>query len=385
MLSDRTPDRRPGNVPAPPDFAPGVEYQPDAWTVTTGPLPHLSDEAGWRDAVAGMGLEVPDGWTVRLLHARFDPAAWTRENQGEDAVTRPVWRYRFAVEQTSLGVDHDLVAQALKAKAVKAATSSAGCFVIAIGDTQIGKRDEHGGTDEAVARVLKSVDAAIARFRRTKDADQIALLLLGDHVEGFVSQGGRLAWRTDLAVTDQVRVWRRLLMEIVRRLARLGVPVTVAVVTGNHDEAIRQPVITYANDSWAIDAASAVADACAENEAAYGHVTFYFPADERLDLTLQLAGTWVTLAHGHQWRTGQAMKWWAGQSHGMQPAMTATLLLSGHYHHLSVLTDGTRTHIQVPAMDGGSSWFRNTTGLDAEPGLVTLVIEDGRWSGLEVL
>jgi predicted phosphodiesterase len=394
-LSEHTPLRRPGpvapQVKSPKGFEPGVAYEPGSMLVTTGPMPHLGTEDEWRQVVADLGLTIPEGWSVRLVEARFDPVAWTREEHGKDAVTKPVWRYRFAVEQAAAatGLDEPLLAAALKAKATSSVTTFApGAYVIAIGDTQIGKVDLNGGTYEAVNRILRSVDLAIARYKSMPKASRpttIVLALLGDHVEGMTSQGGRLAWRTDLGVTDMVRVWRRTLLEIVRRVARLGVDVVVAGVSGNHDEAIRQPVTTYANDSWAIDAMSAVADVCAENSEAFGRVTFHFPEDDRLDLTIEVGGTIVTLAHGHKWKAGKAMDWWAGQAHGMQPAGHSTLLFSGHYHHLSVLTDGAKTPVQVPAMDGGSGWWRDATGLDAEPGLVTLMVRDGAWSGLEVL
>jgi predicted phosphodiesterase len=394
-LAEHTPLRKPGPqapaVKAPKGFEPGVAYEPGAMLVTTGPMPHLGTEDDWRQTVEDLGLTIPEGWSVRLVEARFDPVAWTREEQGKDAITRPVWRYRFAVEQTSLvgQLDESLLTAALKAKAPAATPAHGhGAYVIAIGDTQIGKVDLNGGTYEAVNRIMRSVDLAIRRYKAMPKAYRpptILLALLGDHVEGMTSQGGRLAWRTDLGATDMVRVWRRTLLEVVRRVAHLGVDVKVAGITGNHDEAIRQPVTTYANDSWAIDAMSAVADVCAENSAAFGKVSFYFPEDDRLDLTIEVGGTIITLAHGHKWKSGKAMEWWAGQAHGMQPAGHATLLLSGHYHHLSVLTDGAKTHIQVPAMDGGSGWWRDATGLDAEPGLVTLLVADGAWSGLEVL
>lgn len=394
-LAGHTPLRKPGPtapaVRAPKGFEPGVAYEPGSMLVTTGPMPHLGTEDEWRQVVTDLGLTIPEGWSVRLVEARFDPVAWTREAQGEDAVTRPVWRYRFAVEaRGQVAADPALLTAALKAKGPgKARAGEAdAAYVIAIGDTQIGKVDTRGGTPEAVERVLRSVDAALARYKAIPTSGRpatIMLALLGDHVEGFTSQDGRLAWRTDLGASDMVRVWRRLLLEIVRRVARTGAEVIVAGVTGNHDESIRQPVTTYANDSWAIEAMSAVADACAENPAAFSKVRFYFPEDDRLDLTVEVAGSILTLAHGHKWKPGKAMDWWAGQAHGMQPAGQSTLLLSGHYHHLHVLTDGAKTHVQVPAMDGGSSWFRDQTGLDAEPGLVTLMTRNGRWWGLEVL
>jgi hypothetical protein len=84
--------------PNPKDFAPGVVVEPDLWTITTGPIEMLQDDADFARVVDELGVKVPSGWRIRVKEMRFDPAAWTRQEQGDDAVTRPVWRYKFAVE-----------------------------------------------------------------------------------------------------------------------------------------------------------------------------------------------------------------------------------------------------------------------------------------------
>ncbi|ADD94621.1 hypothetical protein [uncultured phage MedDCM-OCT-S08-C495] len=45
------------------------------------------------------------------------------------------------------------------------------------------------------------------------------------------------------------------------------------------------------------------------------------------------------------------MNFWKGQSFGMQSLGDATILVSGHYHHLRTIQDGLRTWIQVPSLD----------------------------------
>jgi predicted nucleic acid-binding protein len=60
------------------------------------------------------------------------------------------------------------------------------------------------------------------------------------------------------------------------------------------------------------------------------------------------------MAHGHQWRAGQACNWWAKQSHGRQPIGDADLLLSAHLHHLRIEHTGSdKTWLQVPALESG--------------------------------
>ena len=89
-----------------------------------------------------MGIVLPDGWRLVLVEARFDPAAWTRDAVGEDAITRPVWRYRFRVEQAtdSARSADDLLAVVDRWKPSKRDMNvTADAFTVVYADMQIGK------------------------------------------------------------------------------------------------------------------------------------------------------------------------------------------------------------------------------------------------------
>jgi hypothetical protein len=101
---------------------------------------------------------------------------------------------------------------------------------------------------------------------------------------------------------------------------------------------------------------------------------------------LDVCGTIVGLAHGHQWRAGQHNTWWAKQSHGRQPIGDADLLLSGHLHHLRVEQTGSdKTFLQVPALESGSQWWKHRTGEWGHPGIVTALVGCGTWRSLVIL
>jgi predicted phosphodiesterase len=158
---------------------------------------------------------------------------------------------------------------------------------------------------------------------------------------------------------------------------------TVVGIPGNHDEAHR-PLHTY-GDSWAIDSMAAVKDAL-DLAGTYDHVNVLAPARDELTLTLDVCGTIVGMAHGHQWRSGQATTWWAKQSHGRQSIGDADLLLSAHLHHLRIEHTGSdKTWIQVPALESGSQWWKHRTGEWGQPGVLTALVGGGSWSALEVL
>lgn len=71
---------RPARAPRqthPRGFEPGVKYdsQGIAREVITPAVPHLAGEDDWNTAVASMGFEIPEGYRLRLVEAKYDPAA----------------------------------------------------------------------------------------------------------------------------------------------------------------------------------------------------------------------------------------------------------------------------------------------------------------------
>ena len=56
----------------------------------------------------------------------------------------------------------------------------------------------------------------------------------------------------------------------------------------------------------------------------------------------------------------------------------ADLLLQGHMHHMQFSEDGDRKWICVPAMESGSTWWRDSTGTWGSPGILTFKTKDGR-------
>lgn len=372
---------------APSGFEPGIRYESSGvQVITTPPMAHLAGEDDWSRAVAALGVEIPSGWRLRLVEARYDPAAWHRDEQGEDAVTRPVWRYRFAVEPVQIGGDNlDELVKAAKRKPRKAeAPTGDKAYLVALGDLQIGKVDGDG-VEGTVDRFMASTERALDRLkalRKTHSIGPVYLAHLGDCIEGFVSQGGANSWRTSITLTEQVRIYRRLLLEQVKAFAPYAEKLIVSGIPGNHDEANR-PLHTY-GDSWAIEAAVQVADAL-ELAGNYEHVSVVVPPRDELTVTLDMCGTVVTMAHGHQFQRGDAMKWWAGQAHGRQPAGDSDLLLAGHLHHLKVIDNAPRTFMQVPALESESTWWRHRTGQGGRPGILSMVVGAGAWSDLQVL
>lgn len=363
-----------------PDRTQGRSYEWDGshGFIQTEPL--TERPRTWDAFIADAGLDPDEVEVIEPVQVR----GWDAPQTGGSIVRMRY--YRLNVRRRTLKVDLDELVKAAKRNKRNAAESvtptTDRAFVVALGDLQLGKVDGDG-VEGTVQRFMDTTTAAVKRYKRVAKGSPIHLVHLGDCIEGMVSQGGANTWRTTLTTTEQVRLYRRLLIEQVKAFAAITPDLTVTGVPGNHDEAHR-PLHTY-GDSWAIDSIAAIRDAL-DLAGTYEHVTLYAPERDELTVVLDICGTRVAMAHGHQFGRGVDgwRKWWQGQAHGRQPVGDADLLLAGHKHHLHV-EQGARTFIQVPALESESTWFRHRTGEVSPPGIVTLLVGGGGWSGLEVL
>ncbi|MFJ7004141.1 hypothetical protein ACIQWY_29550 [Streptomyces albidoflavus] len=377
----------------------GVRYEPSGAMVVTAPPAETAPtgEADWRERVEQMGLAIPDGFRVRLVEARHDPAAWHRDHQGDDAVTRAVWRCRYVIEpaaptwQAAADVDA-LVRDAMRRRrkprpAVDAADRA---LVVVYADAQAGKVGRDGGTPELVARIAERFDRLDDHVRDLKAVGRAPTVAYwadaGDCIEGFENTTQQ-AFTNDLTLTEMVRVHRRLTFEGLDRLAGKFGRVVAATCGSNHarvrrgKDAVGPPV-----DDWGIEVMSQIADAYARNADAYGHVSFVMPERWRDTVSLDVAGHIVGLAHGHQYRPEKAGDWWRGQTFGRQPVADADILITGHYHHFRAQQMGNgRLWVQAPTLDNGSDWYAVSSGEVSTSGLLVFSVGPDGWDDLRIL
>lgn len=381
-----------GQVPVvnlPNGWTPSVAYDPsgavDVVTIGVG----QPAESTWADEVRAMGVTIPDGWTVRLVEVRHDPAAWVRHAQGEDATTEAVTRRRYAVEPARGSVDLDELLKAIgKPRAKAKTTTGAAAYVHCMADLQIGKIAYGQGTEETIGFLLSTLDQSVERLkyeRKRRPIGTVVLAMLGDLCEGNSSQGGAVLLQSDLGVTEQVRVVRRLLLEHVKAFAPLVDRVVVPTAPGNHDQPHRFGGISpKATDSWAVDVACQVADALAMAPG-YDHCQIVCPEDDDLTVTIEAGDTIIGLAHGHQIKRGDGHGWWARQAHARHRIGAADLLLTGHYHHLRIENSGPKVWMQAMASDAGSPWFDQRYGGRGKAGTLTFIAQNHGFTSLEVL
>jgi hypothetical protein len=330
--------------------------------------------------------EIPDAQTV-LTEFGLNPNDWTVTSmrRGKWQTYHGEWLESVRVNLVPVGtsladqLDAEKLADEIRkwrpATGIKQSTGN-GSFLVVPSDQQIGKKANGQGTAQSVERILHLTEASVERYKHYKklglDLGTITLALPGDHVEGNVSQGGRLQGlaSSDLGLTEQVRVARRLLMAQIKALAPLAENMIVPVINGNHDEVTRQVAADPA-DGWNVEIASAVQDACAENPALQ-HIEFRYPASGHQTLTVDICGTMLGLFHGHQSR--DPLKYLSGQAAGQTALGNADVWVSGHYHNFKCMDISQRFWVQAPTTDPGSEWFRDRAGMESKPGLLTMVI-----------
>jgi hypothetical protein len=367
------------------EYAP---HDPQTATITATTDQHLTSEDAMADFVRANGGIVPDGYRVRLVESRHNTAGWTRDDpEQKNAVTRPVWYYKFIVEPIASKFKLDeIIASVEKRRPVKQVEAKGeGVFQFLVGDLQLGKMDGDGveGTIEAF---VSSVDKAVAEYRRLRRSRTIAnvhVLFAGDSCEGNVSQNGRNMWRTTLTVTEQYRLFRRMMKYAVDGF--LDAPrLELSVVNGNHDETQRFQA-TRADDGHATESAISLHDALLMNPDTYSHVSVYVPQNDESFMTREVGSSIVTMAHGHQWSRGKSMEWWKGQTFNFQSAGAASFLFHGHEHEFSIQTKRGRTVICVPTFESESTWWRHKTGDLGVRGGLTLITDGDTFTDLRVV
>jgi predicted phosphodiesterase len=291
------------------------------------------------------------------------------------------YKARFQPRSTHVGsVDlSDLVNAIGKDRRASKLSTGDAALVVNLSDWQTGKRDGDG-TLGLIGRVRQAIIDLRGRVRDLKrmgiPVGVIYVAGVGDMVEGCDNFYAMQSFTVELNRRDQVKLARRLSAEIIRAASKLAERVVVVAVAGNHGENRKDgKAFTDLADNDDVALFEQIAEAFAENPDAYGHVSFVIPNDE-LTVTLDVCGTLVTWAHGHQFGGGataekKAKSWLADQALGKHAPGDCDLLISGHYHHLCVAQWGAVGWVQVPALDGGSDWWRNTTGEHSPPGMAS--------------
>ena len=221
-------------------YEPGVEWDGSKGYVVTEPLSEAPKD--WTAILGVWGL--PTDGSVKIVEP-IQMRAW--DTQTKDGIQRMFYYRANVVSAKKTWEAKELLDvidtwKPFKKNEFKGDTA----FIVNYADTQIGKMDGDG-SQGTIDRVLAKTDAAVERLKELRktghEIDEIYLPQLGDCIEGFNSGGGNRSWRNDLDLTQQIRVYRRLLLHVVKTFAPLAdkiiVPCVQEIMTKLYAKAIK--------------------------------------------------------------------------------------------------------------------------------------------------
>lgn len=374
-------------IKAPAIHKPGVNYEDIETEITSDVLD--SPNPNWDEILRSWGYD-PD---VYQIVEPVKVSQWDAQTEGG---IQTLWSYKAAVK-TRPGIKDssykELVDEIKKFKPPKTKVYDGDdYFLVNLADWQLAKADGYGtvGTVNAILAMKANVTARIKELRKIgRPLGTLVVAGLGDMVENCSNNYSTQTYTVEMNRREQVRVCRRLVRDCIVEWSTQFSRTEVIAVPGNHGEnrnGGKQPYTTPGdNDDVAVF--EMVADILSFNKA-FENVEFYLPEDD-ISVTIDI-GIPVCFVHGHITQgTGnpqQKLKgWWQGQSFGEQMPGSAKLLISGHYHHFSVVEYGPKVHIQCPSMDGGSEWYQNSSGMQARPGTLTMRLDSQGYSDLQII
>jgi predicted phosphodiesterase len=368
------------------EWTPGVTWMGDEGTITTPPVEGES-HPDWSGVLKMWGLD-PEHFAVvePVLFNVWGDTLGILNRQWKGKVVRKGRQETADIES--------LIAEIKKHKPRERKEIEGGAsLVVCASDWQVGKRDGDG-LKGLVGRWLQAIDDVEFRLKELKKLgrpiDSITVLCLGDLVEGCDGHYDIQTFTVEVDRRDQVKIARRLLRDALIRWSKVVPSITVAAIGGNHGENRKNgKAFTTLGDNDDVALVESVAEIFQANPEAYGHIKFAIPTDE-LSLTLEVHGQIIGITHGHLARSGQGVegklrRWIADQTLGRQKIGDCDILVTGHYHSFKLADWGGVKWLQAPALDGGSVWWRQSTGEIADVGVLTFLVSSRGVSDIQLL
>jgi hypothetical protein len=372
-IADRLAEGDIKNVTPPAKYQKHAEFDENGGTAATGPVRQMVTDYSELLRLAGLDPE-----NFRIVGK---VSQWTKTHHDKE----DTYSFLFTFEPITAAEDGvelpALYAEARRKPRAQVKTAAANrVTVVALSDVQAGKVDHRGGTPELIDRLAGMRDRLAAHLKQRKPQSTV-LAEVGDLFEGFES-GGNPMFTNDLSLAQQMDLAGTELYKFLEVMHRHG-HVDVMSAPSNHTawrngkQNLGRP-----GDDLGMFVHKQVRKVA---EAAGIDATWTFSDMYDESVTLDVLGTVLGMVHGNQFSPGQAVTWWQKQQHGGMPMARADIMLSGHYHHLTVIPSGRNPNtgrqkwwLQACTTDNGSSWFRNIGPGDSDAGLLVFdITEDG--------
>ena len=364
-------------ISAPNGWRPAVEFDGEQGTATTA---GLIDAPNFDEFLRQAGYD-PDVYEV--LGNSVRTSKW-QQREGGDWLT--AYRFHFRLKNNAIDLPL-LYSQAKKQSRKKPVEGlKPRALVILFSDLQLGKTDHRGGTQDLLVRV-EEIKASLVALVKKEKPSKIVFCDVGDIIESFSNTADQQQLQSnDLSLMAQVDLAATIVWDFLKTLSAMVEEVTYATVGSNHcQNRVNKQRVGLLTDDWGVFIGRTLARL--SHEVGLG-IRFIEPQPHDESLAHDVFGDGfhvLGLVHGHQSNRPEGMPdWWRKQSFGRQPVASATLLASGHFHHLRVQelgstpSGGSRFWVQAATLDNGSGWFRLNSGEDSQPGLVVLSLEQGK-------
>lgn len=282
------------------------------------------------------------------------------------------YRFSHRVKSANLNLPALMAAASKKPRQQLKPASSGRTTVVVLSDVQAGKVGARGGTPELIDRLVEK-RAKLASLLSLRKPERTVLAEAGDLFEGFES-GGNPMFTNDLSLAEQMDLAGTTVYQFIETMHRHG-PVDIIAVSSNHTAWRRgKQNLGRPADDLGLFVHKQVEKV---TKAAGMNAAWTFPATYDESVTIDVRGTTLGMVHGNQFPPLKAPEWWGKQTHGGQPVGAADILITGHYHQLTVMPTGRNPYtgrskwwLQAPTTDNGSDWFRNIAGDDSDPGIL---------------
>lgn len=327
----------------------------------------LEDARQWISATG----DNPDDYNLSIRSIAYGKDQWSNRMS---ATPKPGRKIETAESDLDLPLLYSEATRLLEPETIAPYVGTKS-LVVVWADVQVGKTGSRGGTPELITRVHDKLEKLKAHIVTTGASDAY-FLSVGDEVESFENTPQQ-AFTNDLSFPQQLDLELTFELEFVRALAETHHSVTVSGVSSNHcrwragKNALGKP-----SDDYGIYLKHQLEKALRLNSD-YDHVGFHYPEDWDETTAVDVQGTIVGMAHGHQTNRPDGIElWWTKQAFGKQAIANADILLTGHFHTARVQAVGERWWLQAPTLDNGSDWYRQTSGSDSQPGLMVFTVDE---------
>lgn len=252
--------------------------------------------------------------------------------------------------------------------------------IINLSDVQSGKSEGGGvaATQQRMLDGLVNVQLWLDRMRQHHNITELVLVNNGDPMEGCAGNYAAQLFTVELNTRGQMNfvldMWEKYACQLFPQFDKAQ----FVSVLCNHGELGRMG----SNKNQTSDSDNAggflaeTLKRVLDSRPEFDHVEWTIPHDQ-MNVYPTAAGVPMGFCHGHKINGSDAngfTKWLDGQVRGDLGAHQAKVWVTAHRHNFQSWDLGSCSVFQCPSLDGGSKWFRDSTGKYSNSGILAFLV-----------